>query len=181
MKTMEQFLAVYPTQSRTDEDVKILGGVWAAILSDVPDDALILARDEWLRSTERFMPTPGQLRERSIELCGHDPASQAERGWQDFIDCEYGRDKRFMTDGIMLRCVRELGGFDAIGKTEPDKMHFVKRDFLEKYSAYLRRENAFMTLPEGQRERVRMALGAGRLYQQHAPTRTACGEAEAGR
>ena len=158
VETMNTLLIAYPSQSRSSDDVKILIGVWCSVLAETNEDALRIATAEWLRSSEKFMPPPGWLRTRAIELSGLGAQDRAAQAWQMFLDSDYGRDKDYMTDEIMLRCVRELGGFNEIGNTESDKIHFVRDRFIEKYIAYAKRDDAFMALPAGQRAIVRLAL-----------------------
>jgi hypothetical protein len=160
VKTLKTFSTAYYSPSRSDADLQILTGVWCSVLADTNEDALRVATAERLNSAEKFMPPPGWLRTRAIELSGQGAQDRAAQAWQMFLDSDYGRDKQYMTDEIMLRCVRELGGFDEIGNTDSDKIHFVRDRFIQKYIEYSKRDDAFKALPAGQRDSVRLALEA---------------------
>lgn len=151
---------MYFSQPRSDAEIKTLTGAWCAVLADTNEDALGIAAAEWLRSPEKYMPTPGWLRERCVELSGQSAQERASNAWHLIAESRYGRDP--IADPLVIRCVRELGGFGEIGNTDSDKIHFVRDRFIQKYMDYARRADAFKLLPAGQRERIKLALGAGK-------------------
>jgi len=156
---LSKFLS-YPNPPKTPQEHAALAATWLEVLDDVPNELLDTASLEYRKSGKEWRPAPGVLRERCIELSGQGAQDRAALAWQMFLDSNYGRDKEYMTDEIMLRCVRELGGFNEIGNTDSDKIHFVRDRFIEKYMAYAKRDDAFLALPAGQREHVRLALAA---------------------
>lgn len=128
---MATLLTAYPTQSRTDDDLKVLRALWVDVLEDVPDDALQAAAREYTRSNAQFAPAPGQLRTRAIELMQGDTGELAERAWQGVIDCNYGREPKYLVDPELSKeIMRRLGGFEKMGNTDSE---WINRNFREPF------------------------------------------------
>lgn len=60
---IEALSSFYPDTGALSEQARRLRWrIWLDKLADTPADLMALACDRWLDSTERFMPTPGQLK-----------------------------------------------------------------------------------------------------------------------
>jgi len=73
--------------------------IWKDVLCDLPDDALILAVDEWLRRDTHWMPRPGELRAIAVHI-KHDlhPTLSEDAHWRrDHYECSICRDTGFVT------------------------------------------------------------------------------------
>ncbi len=159
LETVRQLLTlarVYPNQP-TDLDIRqTIMAEWVRILADVPDELACAAYDEWSKSAERFAPPPGALRTRAIELAGVDTQTRAEEAWFKIADSRYGRDP--IDDSLVIEVVRLIGGFDVIGNTDTDRMHYVQDRFIKLYSERAGRTDTLAMIGSG-----RALLGGGNV------------------
>lgn len=152
------FLTVYPSQSRSDEELKLLRAVWCEILVDVPDDALKTATREYLNSGQTFAPAPGVLRARATEIMGLDGDAMAERAWQAVIDNEHGHG-RPLDDRLALITMQRIGGWEAWNNVESDDVHWWHERFIKAYADSFGRQTAGMALPPGD-DKAAQLIGA---------------------
>lgn len=61
---IEGLAVMYPQQARSDADHRVWVRAWLADLCEYPPDVIEAGCVAWRRSPERFMPTPGQLRDK---------------------------------------------------------------------------------------------------------------------
>ena len=145
-------LTLFPSQARNDSDWAMIGKVWIEVLTDVPDTILQTVTAEYVRSGATFAPAPGMLRARAIELAGVNSKDVAANAWFEIADSRYGRDP--IKDSLVIEVVRLLGGFERIGNTPTEQVHFVHDRFVELYSE---RRERMQALGE---------LGAGTIFKQ---------------
>lgn len=120
-------------------------GAWLEDLGEdaITDDALYAAYVEYKSSAETFMPSPGRLGKRARELTRGNTRDEAERAWQGVIDCDYGRDLRYLVDNTSAEVMRRLGGFDAMGNDTSENVNiWWHKRFVEMYAELKERENA---------------------------------------
>lgn len=144
----------YPQTNGMDNQTRALTiAAWVEDLGDdcVNDDALYAAYVEYKNSPEKWMPSPGMLRTRAIELVQGNVNDLAERAWQGVIDCDYGREPRYLIDAVLSReIMRRLGGFDKMGETPSEWINKNFREpFLRMYAELKQRENASVPMLEG--------------------------------
>lgn len=144
-KVMATLLIAYPTRHYSTEEIDVLSSVWIDVLSDVPDETLKATANEYLRSNYQFAPAPGQLRTRAIELTNGDNQTKATDAWFWIYESNFGREQ--IPDPLVVKVVGLIGGFDAIGNTESDKMCFVRERFLKLYAELAGREQARQFVP----------------------------------
>lgn len=135
------------------EDTQTLTiAAWLEDLGDecITDDALYAAYVEYKNSPEKWMPAPGVLRTRAIELVQGNVKDAAETAWQGVIDCEYGRDPQYLVDNLSRIVIQRLGGFDAMGaaSSEDVSIWWHKR-FVEMYAELKQRDNASVPMLAG--------------------------------
>lgn len=106
-------------------------------LSGIGDDSLTEAANQVLRGSNKFMPTPGQLR----ALCltgGTSYAGRAEIAWHEFDRAvgSLGGDKSVsFADGLINATVRLLGGWvQCCEKAGDDYFVWLQKQFKETYA-----------------------------------------------
>lgn len=80
----------------------------------------------------RFFPTPSEI----ISAAGRSDDQLAAEAWRLAVDIAgRGRfaDRNAAVTPEIARAVHLIGGWDALGLTELDKLHFLERRFLEVY------------------------------------------------
>lgn len=111
------------------------------VLQDVTNDQLEAAATSALQSTEKFMPTAGQLRELA-RLGGLSCESRAQAAWQEFdaAVARHGADRSVsFEDGLINATIRGLGGWVWCCEREGDSYHiWLRREFLGAYMRLIR-------------------------------------------
>lgn len=81
------------------------------MLGDVPDEALLVAASEYLKSANEWRPVPGKLRQRVLELCHATPDAAALEAWNryaDIDDAEMMTAARAASDQIAVDAIRQM-------------------------------------------------------------------------
>ena len=144
-KILRTLLTTYPTQARSDEDKTILFGVWLDVLGsdDISDDMLRAATEEYKRSPAEFLPPPGKLYTRVLELSNGDSEERALTAWDKFREWDYGHYGESLNDPLALLILRRLGGVEHIGNMDSDKVNnFARREFVKMYAEQCGRDQA---------------------------------------
>lgn len=74
---IEKLALHYPAISRNDREAVIANGDWLDDLAGYPADLIAEACRLWRNSTERFFPTPGQLKAKIEDIFRHRQALKA--------------------------------------------------------------------------------------------------------
>lgn len=133
--------------------------VYAKRLAAYPPPAVLAAIDR-LASSATFFPAVGEII-RAIEGNAELRASEA---WESALRTAarggYGPPRDGFVSADVARTVRLVGGWDAIGKAAPDRLAFIRRDFLAIFPE-VEAKAATQAAPAVGLDTIRAAIGRG--------------------
>lgn len=126
---------------------------WYTILKDIPYEALALAIEKWI-STEKYPPTPAELRQMASEVAIGDVPDWSE-GWQEVMNAlsKYGSwDIKGATESfseLTREAVKRLGGFREICNCEDyTQLNVYRANFRDVFNTLASRETEQRQMPE---------------------------------
>lgn len=122
---------------RVEPDEALVEGYWMG-LEDLSLDGVKMAVREAIRSSE-FMPKPVELRRLAGETT---PGERAAKAWAEVLVLARNSRNAEHPDPAVESLVRRLGGWLKIGQTDEAKLDFMRRDFVDLFTAEDRRTAA---------------------------------------
>lgn len=99
-------------------------------LADLDMDEVIAAGEQWVRTGRKF-PVPVELR----ELTGGSREAEAQEAWEEVLRLASNSRAAKHSDPVAEECVRQLGGWIALGQRDPEQLRvWTRKEFLALYA-----------------------------------------------
>lgn len=104
---------------------------WMEDCGDVPDGALLAAAHSYFRSSEKWSPPPGVIRESALTLMGESPAAKAAAEWAHYTAYLEGTAPLDFEHHKKAIEVKEAVGVDNL--MEEGMTNLARQRFIEEY------------------------------------------------